>query len=169
VLKEQDFFDMAWAYFERAAADHVVHAELFFDPQTHTDRGVPIRRWSSAWACLLARAAEFGISAKLILCFLRHLSEEAALATLRRALPYRQHFIGVGLDSGERGNPPENLRACSPDAANSACMSWPMPARRARRRHRKRARCAQGRTHRPRRALRPALHWSSAWRSCACR
>ena len=83
LLKEQDFFDMAWAYFERAAADNVVHAELFFDPQTHTDRGVPIETVIVGLAHACRRAhAEFGISASLILCFLRHLSEEAAFATL---------------------------------------------------------------------------------------
>ena len=110
LLTEQDFFDLAWAYFERAAADNVVHAEVFFDPQTHTDRGVPIEHviLGLAHACRRAHA-EFGLSAKLILCFLRHLSEDAAFATLEQALPWRQHFIGVGLDSGERGNPPEKF------------------------------------------------------------
>ena len=110
LLTEQDFFDMGWAYFERAAADNVVHAEIFFDPQTHTDRGVPIEHviLGLEHACRRAHV-EFGLSAKLILCFLRHLSEEAAFATLEQALPWRQHFIGVGLDSGERGNPPEKF------------------------------------------------------------
>jgi adenosine deaminase len=101
---------MAWAYLERAAADNVVHAELFFDPQTHTERGVPIEAVIVGLEHACRRAhAEFGISAKLILCFLRHLSEEAAFDTLEQALPYRHHFIGVGLDSGERGNPPEKF------------------------------------------------------------
>jgi adenosine deaminase len=110
LLKEQDFFDMAWAYFERAAADNVVHAEVFFDPQTHTERGVPIEAVIVGLDHACRRAhAEFGISARLILCFLRHLSEEAAFDTLEQALPYRHHFIGVGLDSGERGNPPEKF------------------------------------------------------------
>ena len=110
LLKEQDFFDMAWAYFERAAADHVVHAEIFFDPQTHTGRGVGMETVIVGLEHACRRAhAEFGISAKLILCFLRHLSEEAAFETLEQALPYRHHFIGVGLDSGERGNPPEKF------------------------------------------------------------
>ena len=107
---EADFFDMAWAYFERAAADHVVHAELFFDPQTHTARGVPIEAVIQGLAHACQRAhAELGISAKLILCFLRHLSEDDAIATFEAALPHRHHFIGVGLDSGERGNPPEKF------------------------------------------------------------
>jgi adenosine deaminase len=110
LLTEQDFFDMAWAYFERAAADQVVHAELFFDPQTHTARGVSLQTMLVGLEHACRRAhAEFGISARLILCFLRHLSEEAAFETLQQALPHRQHFIGVGLDSGELGNPPEKF------------------------------------------------------------
>jgi len=110
LCSEEDFFDMAWAYFERAAADNVVHAEIFFDPQTHTERGVPIEAVIVGLEHACRRAhAEFGISAKLILCFLRHLSEASAFDTLQQALPYRHHFIGVGLDSGERGNPPEKF------------------------------------------------------------
>jgi adenosine deaminase len=110
LLREQDFFDMAWAYFERAAADNVVHAEIFFDPQTHTGRGVAMETVIVGLEHACRRAhAEFGISAKLILCFLRHLSEDDALATLEQALPWRHHFIGVGLDSSERGNPPEKF------------------------------------------------------------
>ncbi len=110
LLQEQDFFDLAWAYFERAAADHVVHAELFFDPQTHTTRGVDIGVVIRGLhhACQRAQA-ELGISASLILCFLRHLSEDEALATLDAALPFRQYLIGVGLDSSERGHPPEKF------------------------------------------------------------
>jgi adenine deaminase len=110
LIEEEDFFDMAWAYFERAAADNVVHAEVFFDPQTHTARGVPIETVITGLAHACRRAhAEFGISAALILCFLRHLSEEEALQTLEEALPHREHFIGVGLDSSERGHPPEKF------------------------------------------------------------
>lgn len=107
LLKEQDFQDMAMAYFERAAADNVVRAEIFFDPQTHTARGVSMETVISGLhgACVQARQ-RWGISADLILCFLRHLSEEEALATLDAALPWRQHFIGVGLDSSEVGHPP---------------------------------------------------------------
>jgi adenosine deaminase len=110
LLQEQDFFDLAWAYLQRAAAEHIVRAELFFDPQTHTARGVPIEvvvRGLSR-ACGQAQA-QLGVSAALILCFLRHLSEDDALATLDAALPLREHFIGVGLDSGERGNPPQKF------------------------------------------------------------
>ena len=110
LLESQDFFDMAWAYFERAAADHVVHAELFFDPQTHTERGVPMGTVINGLKRACDRAGtELGISAGLILCFLRHLSEEAAFSTLEQALPYHESFIGVGLDSSEKGHPPEKF------------------------------------------------------------
>ncbi len=110
LLKAEDFFDMAWAYLQRAAADNVLHAEIFFDPQTHTARGVPFTTVIQGLEHACRRAhAELGISAKLILCFLRHLSEDEALATLDEALPHRQHFIGVGLDSSERGHPPEKF------------------------------------------------------------
>lgn len=110
LITEQDFFDLAFAYFQRAHADNIVHAELFFDPQTHTERGVAFSTVISGLtrACTAAKE-QFGISSLLILCFLRHLSEEAAFATLEEALPYREHFIGVGLDSGEVGNPPEKF------------------------------------------------------------
>lgn len=110
LLHEADFYDMAWAYFERAKADHVIHAELFFDPQTHTARGVPMAAvvHGLSRACADAQA-KLGISAALILCFLRHLSEDDAFATLEAALPFREHFIGVGLDSSEVGHPPEKF------------------------------------------------------------
>jgi adenosine deaminase len=110
LLQEQDFFDMAWAYLQRAAADNVLHAEIFFDPQTHTARGVPFETVIKGLDHACHRAhQELRISAKLILCFLRHLSEDDAMATLEEALPYKHHFIGVGLDSSERGHPPEKF------------------------------------------------------------
>jgi adenine deaminase len=110
LLKEQDFHDMAWAYLQRAQADNVVHAEIFFDPQTHTARGVAMETvinglWS---ACQQART-QLGVEASLILCFLRHLSEQEAFETLEQALPFRDKFIGVGLDSSEVGHPPEKF------------------------------------------------------------
>ena len=108
LLHEQDFYDMARAYLNRAVADNVVHTEIFFDPQTHTERGVAMETVINGLyrACRDAQA-EQGISATLILSFLRHLSEESALQTLEAALPLRDRFIGVGLDSSELGNPPE--------------------------------------------------------------
>jgi adenosine deaminase len=110
LLKEQDFYDMAMAYFARAAADNVVHAELFFDPQTHTARGVSVETVVNGLyrACQDA-GTSLGISASLILCFLRHLSQADAFATLEQALPLREKFIGVGLDSSELGHPPEKF------------------------------------------------------------
>jgi adenine deaminase len=110
LLKEQDFFDMAWAYLQRAAADNVVRAEIFFDPQTHTARGVAMQTVIDGLHRACERASrELGVSAALILCFLRHLSEEEAFETLEQALPYRDKFIGVGLDSSEVGHPPEKF------------------------------------------------------------
>ena len=114
LLHEADFCEMAMAYFRRAVADHVVHAELFFDPQTHTERGVPIEVVINGLvrACEAAEA-EFGITSLLILCFLRHLSEDAAFGTLAQALPsiekHRDRLVGIGLDSSERGHPPEKF------------------------------------------------------------
>lgn len=107
---EQDFYDMAWAYLQKAAADQVLRTEIFFDPQTHTARGVPMRSVIDGLhrACADAKA-QLGVSAELILCFLRHLSEQDAFETLEQALPQRDRFIGVGLDSSERGHPPEKF------------------------------------------------------------
>lgn len=110
LLTEEDFFDMTMAYVQRAAADNVRHAEIFFDPQTHTARGVDIEVVIDGIADALAQAhTQYHFSSSLILCFLRHLSEEDAFATLEAALPYRDRFVGVGLDSSERGNPPEKF------------------------------------------------------------
>jgi adenosine deaminase len=110
LLTRQDFEDLAFAYFQRAAADNVRHAEIFFDPQTHTDRGLP---FSVAAEGLLAGMAEaerrFGITSKLILCFLRHLDEDAAFATLKAAEPWLDRIVGVGLDSSEVGHPPSRF------------------------------------------------------------
>ncbi len=110
LLTEQDFYDLARAYFVKAAKDHVLHAEFFFDPQTHTARGVAMETVVKGLhrACVDAKA-ELGVSGLLIMCFLRHLSEEDAFATLEQALPFRDHIVGIGLDSGEVGNPPEKF------------------------------------------------------------
>jgi len=106
LLQEQDFYDMTAAYLARAHADHVRHAELFFDPQTHTARGVPIAHVING---IHRACVDSPVSASLILCFLRHLSEDDAIATLEQALPHRDKFIGVGLDSSEVGHPPEKF------------------------------------------------------------
>jgi adenosine deaminase len=106
LLQEQDFYDMTAAYLKKAEADHVRHTEIFFDPQTHTARGVAMETVING----IHRACQDSpVSATLILCFLRHLSEEDALATLDAALPLRDKFIGVGLDSSEVGHPPEKF------------------------------------------------------------
>ncbi|ESK56836.1 adenosine deaminase [Acinetobacter tjernbergiae] len=110
LVYEQDFYDLAWAYFEKCAEDRVVHTEMFFDPQTHTERGV-------AFATVLAglkRACKdaqekLGISSQLIMCFLRHLSEEKAFETLEQALPFKDDIIAIGLDSSEVGHPPSKF------------------------------------------------------------
>jgi adenosine deaminase len=111
VLRDRrDFYALAMAYFTRAHADHVVHAELFFDPQTHTARGIALDTVFGGLRDAMEDALRrYGISSELILCFLRHLSEDDAQATLDAALPFRREFIGVGLDSGERGNPPSKF------------------------------------------------------------
>ncbi len=110
LITSQDFYDMARAYFVKAALDNVIHAELFFDPQTHTARGVSMDVVVNGLyrACIDAEI-ELGISASLIMCFLRHLSEQEAFETLEQALPHRAKIIGIGLDSGEVGNPPEKF------------------------------------------------------------
>lgn len=111
LLKRQDFEDLALAYFRRAAADSVRHAEIFFDPQTHTDRGVPMAEVVEGLLSGMARAEiELGVTSKLILCFLRHLDEEAAIATLEAAEPWLDRIVGVGLDSSEVGHPPSKFQ-----------------------------------------------------------
>lgn len=106
----QDFHDLAAAYFDRAAADGVVHAELMFDPQTHTDRGIPFATVIEGLLSACGDAqARHGISSALILSFLRHLSEDAAFATLAAADPWLDRIAAVGLDSSENGHPPEKF------------------------------------------------------------
>jgi adenosine deaminase len=111
VLRDRrDFYALAMAYFTRAHADHVVHAELFFDPQTHTARGVAMEVVIGGLRDAMDDAERrYGITSELILCFLRHLPEADALATLDAAVPFRRDFLAVGLDSGERGNPPSKF------------------------------------------------------------
>jgi adenosine deaminase len=107
---ERDFHDMTRAYLERAHADGVVHAEIFFDPQTHTDRGIRFATVIDGICAALERGErELGISHRLIMCFLRHLDEDAAFATLAEALAYRDRIVAVGLDSSEVGHPPSKF------------------------------------------------------------
>jgi len=108
--REEDFFDLTHAYLKRVAEDAVRHVEVFFDPQTHTARGVSFAAVIGGIARALQQGeAEFGITSRLILCFLRHLSEEEAFATFKQAEPYLHLLTGVGLDSSEKGHPPANF------------------------------------------------------------
>ena len=108
LLETEDFFDLTWAYLERVNDENVKHVEIFFDPQTHTDRGVPMRKVITGIHKALEQAKQqFGMTSYLILCFLRHLSEEAAMETLQEALLFREWIEGVGLDSSEDGFPPK--------------------------------------------------------------
>jgi adenosine deaminase len=109
---EQDFYDMTMAYLLRCKAENVIHSELFFDPQTHTDRGIDIGVVIEGIHRALKDAeSEWGMSGALILCFLRHLPANAAMETLEQALPYKDKLIAVGLDSSELGHPPEKFTA----------------------------------------------------------
>lgn len=111
LLKEEDFYDLTRAYLERCREQNVIHVEPFFDPQTHTDRGVPMATVINGITRALAEArTEWGLSYGLILCFLRHLSEDEAQRTLDAALPFREHFVGIGLDSSEAGHPPSKFK-----------------------------------------------------------
>ena len=106
----QDFYDLTWAYLKRARADNVLHTEIFFDPQGHTSRGVDFSTViDGIHRALVDGQAKLGISSRLIMCFLRHLSQEEAFATLEQAMDYRDRIIGIGLDSSELGHPPSKF------------------------------------------------------------
>jgi len=110
LLTEQDFYDLTWAYLTKCHEQNVLHVEPFFDPQTHTDRGVAFATVINGISRALQDGLQkFGISSELILCFLRHLSEEQALDTLQQAIPFLDKIKAVGLDSSELGNPPEKF------------------------------------------------------------
>ncbi|ELM6621197.1 adenosine deaminase [Vibrio fluvialis] len=111
LIHEQDFFDLTWAYLLRCQQDNVMHTEIFFDPQTHTARGIAFETVINGITQALEKGQqELGISSQLIMCFLRHLSEADAMLTLQQALPYKDKIIGVGLDSSEQGHPPEKFQ-----------------------------------------------------------
>lgn len=112
LLHEQDFYDLTWAYLEKVSTENVRHVEIFFDPQTHTDRGVEFATVIDGIHRALSDAeTKLGISSRLILCFLRHLSADAAMQTLEQALPYKDRIAAVGLDSSEVGHPPSKFTA----------------------------------------------------------
>ena len=110
LIKEQDFFDLTWAYILKCKEDNIVHTEIFFDPQTHTDRGVDFDKVINGIFRALKKAEkEFGLSFKIIMCFLRHLSEDESFKILDKALAHKDKIYGVGLDSSEKGNPPKKF------------------------------------------------------------
>ena len=118
LLCQKDFYDLTLAYLEKAASQGVRHAEIFFDPQAHTDRGVPFKTAvTGIRRALLDGERRLGVSSRLILCFLRHLSADEAMQTLQEALPYKGWIVGVGLDSSEVGHPPEGFRSVFEEAA----------------------------------------------------
>lgn len=110
LITERDFYDLTWAYLERAHADGVVHAEIFFDPQTHTSRGIPFATVIHGITRALRDGEDqLGITYRIIMCFLRHLSEADAFEAWKEAQPFLDVIDGVGLDSGEKGNPPSKF------------------------------------------------------------
>ncbi|MGO2340675.1 MAG: adenosine deaminase [Psychrobacter sp.] len=111
LVTKDDFYDLTWAYILKCVEDNVIHTEIFFDPQTHTERGVPFAAVITGIKEALADAKEkFGITSCIIMCFLRHLSQEEAFATLDEAMAFKDDIIGVGLDSSELGNPPSKFK-----------------------------------------------------------
>jgi adenine deaminase len=110
LIEEQDFYDLTWAYLTKIHSQNVVHTEIFFDPQTHTERGISFEKVINGISKALKDGEEkFGITSHLIVSFLRHLPEEAAFNTLEEALPFRDWIAGFGLDSSEKGNPPSKF------------------------------------------------------------
>jgi adenosine deaminase len=124
LIKEQDFFDLCWAYLLRCRQDNVLHTEIFFDPQTHTDRGIEFDTVINGLQRALERGrSELGISSSLIMCFLRHLDEKSAFGTLQQALPHRDKIVAVGLDSAESGNPPKKFQRVFEAALEAGFLS----------------------------------------------
>lgn len=124
LVTQQDFYDLTWAYCERAHADNIVHTEIFFDPQTHTARGIAFGTALNGICQALNDAyKQFGMTSRVIMCFLRHLSEDDGFATLDQAMPYLERIHGVGLDSGEKGNPPSKFARLF-----ARCQSLGLPA-----------------------------------------
>ncbi len=124
LLHERDFYDLTWAYLQRAADQNVRRTEIFFDPQAHTDRGVPFETViTGIHRAVLDAGQRLGVSSALIMCFLRHLSAEEAMETLRSSLPYREWIVGVGLDSSEVGNPPEEFKAVFDEAREHGLLT----------------------------------------------
>ncbi|MEZ9240767.1 adenosine deaminase [Vibrio splendidus] len=124
LIHEQDFYDLTCAYLLKCQQDNVVHTEIFFDPQTHTERGIDFEVIVGGITRALNQAEqELGISSQLIMCFLRHLDEDSAFETLKQALPYKDKIIAVGLDSSEKGNPPEKFKHVFQEAINQGFLT----------------------------------------------
>jgi len=121
---EADFYDLVWAYLEKCRQQNVVHVEPFFDPQTHTDRGIPFETVINGISLALHDGEKkLGITSRLIMCFLRHLSEDAAFDTLAQADPYLDRITGIGLDSSEKGHPPEKFSRVFARARESGLLT----------------------------------------------
>ncbi len=123
LVHEDDFYDLALAYLKKARRQNVIHAEMFFDPQTHTERGVPFSTVINGIDRARKDARKFGVSSRLIMCFLRHLPEESAFETLKAALPYKSSICAVGLDSSEKGNPPSKFKRVFSSARRSGFLA----------------------------------------------
>ena len=125
LLVEEDFYDLTWAYLQKCHQQNVVHVEPFFDPQTHTDRGIAFETVINGISRALKDGkTQLGISSHLIMCFLRHLSEEAAFEILAQVQPFQDRIIGVGLDSSEKGHPPENFSRVFARARDSGLLPF---------------------------------------------
>lgn len=121
---EQDFYDLTWAYLERCKADNVIHTEIFFDPQTHTDRGIEFETVISGIHRAMQDGNEkLGITSQIIACFLRHLSEESAIETLQSIVKHKDKIVGVGLDSSELGHPPEKFKCAFQQAKEAGLLT----------------------------------------------
>ncbi len=111
LIEEQDFYDLTMAYLTKCHEDNVTHTEIFFDPQTHTERGIAFETFHKGFKRALADAkSKWGISSQMIMCFLRHLSEDEAIKTLKESLPFKDDIVAVGLDSSEQGHPPSKFK-----------------------------------------------------------
>ena len=111
LISEEDFFDLTWDYLLKCRQDNIVHTEIFFDPQSHTSRGIAFETIiNGIYKALKKAESEFAITSKIIMCFLRHLDEEPCFEVLNEALKHKDKIIGVGLDSSEKGNPPQKFK-----------------------------------------------------------
>ncbi len=124
LINEEDFFDLTWEYILRCKKDNIVHTEIFFDPQSHIPRGISFDTVINGIHKALTRAhTEFGITSKIIMCFLRHLDEEQCFEVLNHAVRHKDKIIGVGLDSSEKGNPPQKFKSLFEEAIKEGFLT----------------------------------------------